>query len=189
MNPKVTIGLVIVLVVLAGYVYFFEIRGTQPGQTDEEAATVYGQEYGEYDIVKLEIESPQGRALFARTDEHLTQDWEMLRPTSLSPDQVDQVRINGAATRLGYLIPSRVITNVTNLSQYGLAPPELAVTLTISDGQEVTLYAGNETPVDNNRYVRTAADEQTVYLVFSFAIDDLRRLLDEPPVVSTSTSP
>lgn len=188
MNPKVTLGLVILMATLAGYVYFFEIRGNKNSEADKNP-TIYGPQYNEYDIVELKIEGPQGTAHFARTDETLTQDWEMLLPVPLPPDEVDQVRVNGAATRMGRLTASRTITNVTNLTQYGLAPPGLTVTLTISNGQKIILYTGNETPVENNRYIRAAEDDKTVYLVFSFAVDDLRGLIDAPPLAPTPTSP
>jgi hypothetical protein len=59
----------------------------------------------------------------------------------------------------------------------------LTVTLTISNDQKIMLYTGNPTPVDNNRYLYKAADDRTIYLVFGFAIDDLRSLLEEPPVI------
>ena len=190
MKPKVTLVLVIVLAALGGYVYFFEIRPNSNDETDNDLIQIYGAEYGEYDIVELEIEGPQDTAHFARTNETSAQDWAaqewaMLLPTPLPPDKVDQVRVNGAATRMGYLTASRVITNVTDLAQYGLEPPELTVTLTISNGQKIMLYTGNETPVKNNRYIRLAGDDKTVYLVFSFAVDDLRRLIDEPPFAPT----
>jgi hypothetical protein len=185
MKPKVTLALVIVLVALGGYVYFFEIRPNRNDEADSDLTRIYGTEYSEYDIIELEIEGPQGTAHFARTDETSAQAWEMLLPTPLPPDKVDQARVNGAATRMGYLTASRVITNVTDLAQYGLEPPELTVTLTISNGQEIMLYTGNETPVQNNRYIRLAGDDKMVYLVFSFAVDDLHRLIDEPPFAPT----
>lgn len=188
MNPKVTLGLVIFLVVLGGYVYFFEVDPDKTDELDPDSSSVqiYGTEYGEYDIVELEIVTPQGTAHFARTNETLTQDWQMLAPTPLRPDDVDQVRVNGAATRMARLTASQVITHVANLAQYGLDPPELTVTLTISNGQKIVLYTGNETPVAGSRYIRAAEDDQTVYLVSGFAVDDLRHLIEEPPLEPTS---
>ena len=195
MKPKVTLALVIVLVALGGYVYLFEIRPNRNDETDSDLIQIYGREYSEYDIVELEIEKPQDAAHFTRTNETsaqawaaqewVAQEWAMLLPTPLPPDKIDQVRVNGAATRMGHLTASRVITDVTNLAQYGLDPPELTVTLTISNGRKIMLYTGAATPVNNNRYVRLAGDDKTVYLVFSFAVDDLRRLIDEPPFAST----
>ncbi|HXV98760.1 MAG TPA: DUF4340 domain-containing protein, partial [Anaerolineae bacterium] len=120
-----------------------------------------------------------------RTHETPTQDWQMTRPITLAPPELDQVRVNGAATRLGGLTASQVITNATDLTQYGLAPsPELTVTLIISNGQKVTLYAGSQTPVAGSRYLRTA-EHEPVYLVSAFAIDDLLQLITEPPLAPT----
>ncbi len=183
-NPRITLILVILLAALGGYIYLFEMQGDEDVSSRPDVL-LYDRAYGEYDIVELEIVGPQSKAHFARTDEAPTQDWEMLQPDSLSPDQVDQVRVNGAANRLGHLTASQVITGVANLAQYGLDPPVLIVTLTISDGQKITLHSGAETPVNDNRYLRIANGDQSIYLVFGFAADDLHRLLDEPPLKQT----
>jgi hypothetical protein len=71
------------------------------------------------------------------------------------------------------------------LAQYGLDPPKLTVTLTISNEQKITFYAGAKTPVTDSRYLRPETDDQAVYLVFSFALDDLERLVQEPPLKPT----
>jgi hypothetical protein len=180
MNSRVTLTLLIVLAALGGYVYFSELGGEDP--TAGESLQIFGTNYNEFDIVELEIAGPQGTAHFARTHNSPTQDWEMLQPIPLAADRLDQARVNGAATRLGALTASQIITGVTNLAQYGLEPPELTVTLTISNGQKAIVYTGAATPVNENRYLTVDSKKQSVYLVFGFAIDDLRRLLAEPPL-------
>lgn len=188
MSPRVTLILIIVLVALGGYIYFFELHGSSqpnPGGSGGNSIQIYDTAYGEYDVIELEIVGPTGMAHFSRTKGSLTQDWEMLLPTPMPPPQVDQVRVNGAAMRMGRLTANQVITEVNDLAQYGLDPPELSVTFTISNGKKITLYTGSETPVADNRYIRTATDDKSVFLVFSFAVDDLRRLLDEVPVAPT----
>lgn len=183
MNGRVTLGLVIILAFLSGYVYFFELQ--TPDNTADNLTEIYGTTYGEYDIVELEIVETENIAHFVRTKATFTRDWKMLRPLSLAAEALDQVRVNGAATRLGRLTASQVITGVTDLTQYGLASPQLTVTLTISNGQKIRLYAGDKTPVEDNRYLRLAADNQAVYLVFGLAIDDLFTLINDPPLAPT----
>ena len=109
----------------------------------------------------------------------------MLLPTPAPPDRVDQVRVNGAATRLGSLTASQVITGVGDLDQYGLNPPVLTATLTISNGQQLVLYAGQAAPVGDQRYIRRAGDEHTVYLVYDFAVNELHRFVAMPPFAPT----
>jgi hypothetical protein len=178
MNPKTTLILIAALVILGGYVYIFEFQGEEQ---EAAPAEIYGASYGEYDIVELAITGRQGTAHFVRTDNSLTQDWEMRQPAPVPPPQLDQSRVNGAATRLAQLSASQVITGVTDLAQYGLDSPVLTVTLTISDGQKITLLSGARTPVGGNRYVRLGPDARSVYLVFDFAVDDLARMLEAPP--------
>jgi hypothetical protein len=183
-NSRITLILVILLAALGGYIYLFEMQSDED-ESSRPDELLYDRAYGEYDIVELEILGPQGKAHFARTDQTLTQDWEMLQPNSLPPDRVDQVRVNGAATSLGHLTSSQVITGVADLAQYGLDPPDLTVTLTISDGQKITLLTGAETPVNDSRYLRIVDGDQSVYLVLGFAVDNVHRLLDEPPLKPT----
>jgi len=182
-NPRFTLIVIVVLAALAGYVYLFELSD----EVDDDATDIqiYGTTYGEYDVVELEIVGPQGALRFARTNETFTRDWQMLQPTSLAPEQLDQVRVNGAASRLARLTAGQVITNVTDLDLYGLDPAALTVTLTISDGQKITLSTGDATPVDNNRYVLTSPENRSVYVVFGLAVDDLYRLLAAPPLAPT----
>jgi hypothetical protein len=188
MSPRVTLILLVVLIVLGGYVYLFELQRSDQRGSDEvtgNSVQIYDTAYGEYDIVELEILGPATAAHFVRTKETLTQDWEMLLPTPMSPKQLDQARVNGAATRMGRLTANQVITGVTNLAQFGLEPPELTVSLTISNGKRITFYTGDETPVNDNRYIRRASGDNSVFLVPALAVDELRRLLDEVPLAPT----
>jgi len=184
MNGRVTLILIVVLGLLGGYVYLFEFSSGSD-ETDNGVTQLFDTLYNEYDIVALEIVSPQGQAQFTRTDKTFTQDWQMVKPQSLSPDQLDQVRVNGAAVRLGRLTVGQVITGVTELSPYGLNPPELTVSLTISSGQKITLLAGKQTPVNDSRYVQFPNDTQTVYLVQELAIRELHNFIVHSPVAPT----
>jgi len=184
MNGKTTLGLVFILAALGGYVYIFEI-GNDFRQTDDGLTEIFGNNYGEYDVVELEISNSHHTAHFVRTNTSFTRDWAMAQPTALPAHALDQVQVNGTATRLGQLTASQVIANVTDWGQYGLASPELTVTLTISNGQKLVLFTGNPTPVDDNRYIRTSTDHHSVYLVFGFTVDALRNLLNELPLAPT----
>lgn len=189
MKPRVTLLVVALLLVLAAYVYFFELEGNRPEDEAGTGVLLYSTPYREYDVVELEITGPQNMARFVRTDEALDLPWQMVTPQTIPPEELDQVRVNGAAVRLAKLSASQVITGVTDLAQYGLQPPELTTTLTISNGQKLVFYAGAPAPVGGSRYVRTPEDEQAVYLVFGFAMDDLFRMVAEPPLMPTAALP
>ena len=186
MNPRMTLILAIILAILAGYAYWLSRENNEQDPVDAQTdRPIYETEYSEYDVVELEVAGRPGTVHFARTEETPTQDWARLLPTPLRPGELDQVRVNGAAVRMAQLTASQLITNVTDLVQYGLDTPALTVTLTISNGQKITLYAGSETPVGGNRYLRLAKDPASVYLVFGFAVDDLRSLIENPPLAPT----
>ncbi|MEM7348971.1 MAG: DUF4340 domain-containing protein, partial [Chloroflexota bacterium] len=185
MNNRVTIGLLLILVILGLYLYFFELNEPNQDLFDENAILIPGfGSYDEFDIVGLEIDGPQGSVQFARTSDTLSQPWEMLQPEALPSDAVDQVRVNGTAVRLGRLTANQVISS-TDLVQYGLSPPELTVTLTISNGDKVVFYTGNQTPVNYSYYMQPETDSESIYVVFSVAVTELHRLLAEIPLVPT----
>jgi hypothetical protein len=184
MSGRTTLGFVLLFLILGGYVYFFEFSSDDDHPPVKDIS-LYASSYGEFDIIALQIEAAPGATHFVRTDNTLSQAWQMLTPQPLPPDELDQVRVNGAAVRLGQLRASQVITNVTNLAQYGLASPALTVTLTISDGEKITLLTGSETPVNNSRYVQQPVARQTVYLVSDLAINELHHLLTLPPLAPT----
>ena len=186
MSSKATLGLVACFLILGSYIYFFELS---EDTADEKIASniipLYEQSYGEYDIVTMEIVTAQGTSRFVRTDKTHTQEWQLASPQTLPPENLDQVRINGAATRLGRLTASQMISQVTNLSAYGLDPPTLTVTLTISNGQTITLWAGNPTPVNDQHYLQWPTSPQLVYLVPDLAISELHNLIVSPPLAPT----
>ena len=189
MNSRVTLLLVALLLVLAAYVYFYELNGSQPEDEAAVGVPLYSTPYREYDVVELEITGLHSMARFRRTDEALDLPWKMVTPQAIPPEQLDQVRVNGAAVRLAKLSASQVITGVNDLAQYGLHSPELTTTLTISNGQKLVFYAGAPAPVGGSRYIRTLENETTVYLVFGFAVDDLFRMVEEPPLMPTAAAP
>lgn len=183
MNHRLTWGLVIALIGLTTYVYLFERRGNSTPASEQ--IKFYDATYGEFDLVELKINSSCCTAHFVRTDDTPVQPWAMIQPAALSSEAIDQVLVNGAAVRLAQLTADQVITGVVDLAQYGLDPPELTVTLTISSGQILTLYTGQETPVANKRYVRPAGSDRSVYLVFDLAVEALLGLLASPPLAPT----
>ena len=90
-----------------------------------------------------------------------------------------------AASRLGRLTAEQVITSAINLAEYDLTPATLTVTLTLSNSQKIRLRTGHRTPVNNNRYLQTERDSQAVYIVYGFAVDELYKLIEAPPLRPT----
>ena len=185
MSGKTTLGLVGLFLILSGYVYFFELSGLDAGEAAGDNLPIFDAIYGEYDIRELQIVTAHGSAHFLRTDNSLTQDWQMVAPIVLAPVDLDQARINGAATRLGRLTAGQVISDSSDLTPYGLSPPHLTATLTISNGQQVTLLTGDQTPLNSGRYVRTRSTPSAIFVVPDLAVEALHELLTTPPVRPT----
>ncbi len=182
MNRRLTLGLLGIFILLGGYIYFFiDIEF----DSNEDADSIWGEIYAPYDVVELEITTSQGYTHFVRTGDTPERDWQLITPTKITPDELDQVQVNGAATRLAILTIDQTLTDVSDLSPYGLLEPTITATLTLTNGQKLTLIGGADAPVNNQRYAQLPGDEQTVYVIFDFALDALQLIAASPPLAPT----
>lgn len=137
------------------------------------------------EIVAVEVRSPDGRVAFRRSAA-LQGDWEMTFP---QPAAVDQVVVNGNASRLGRLRATRVLTGLTDLAEVGLEAPRLAVTLTLTNSRQLQLWVGDVNPTSTASYARRGDEDTIVFLVDQFVVEELQRLITQAPVLAGETPP
>jgi hypothetical protein len=179
MKGRHTLILLAVLAALAAYAYFFEIKKPEESKTTAETPKLFT--YAPEDITALAVADTQGKT--AAVQRVAQEDWKVVAPVQ---DAADSARVTGLVSRLASLTASRVLTEVNNLADYGLVTPALTATLTISDGSKVNLFAGDQTP-DKSGYYALRDKGPDVYIIFSSTVEDLQRLISEPPVQPTPT--
>ncbi|WP_228441431.1 DUF4340 domain-containing protein [Novibacillus thermophilus] len=81
------------------------------------------------------------------------------------------------ASSMASLTGKRIEQSDQALADFGLEDPSTAVTLRLSDGQTYTLSLGDETPVDNMRYVQVEG-VSAIYTVDAFALEELSQPAD-----------
>jgi hypothetical protein len=192
MNPRVTVGLLAVLLALGAYVYFgpSPAPGATPaagGLTGPGGAigtpkpadpTLQLWQLDENQIQSVSVQRGAQTAGVQRAGE----EW-VLTP---SGQPADRLRVNSVIFRLANVRATYRVANPGDDSEYGLATPSLVATITTADGGTQTLTVGQKAPAESGTYARKAGD-QSIYLISNALAQDLERLVTEPPVPPSPT--
>jgi len=178
MNPRVTLGLLAILLALGGYVYFGGPSGggesASPGAKDKPAAA-------QVDVFKFE--DRETRRLAVQQDDRqavVEKDADGTWRIQPGGEPADRVRVNGIVLRMGGLRASRAIAEPGSLADFGLTTPSTTTTIQQADGTTYTLLLGGKAPAESGTYVKRP-DNPVVYVVSNTIAQDLERLLTEPP--------
>ena len=185
MNRRYTLILLIILGALVAYTYFTEFRGTEEPPTTALDTQPVVFDLAEEEIVGLKVTTSEGQTTeLKRGDEA----WTMVTtPSAEYPqgEEVDEMRVSSLVRRLADLKASRVITQATDIAQYGLITGTLTADITMSNGEAHQLLVGETNPTGAAYYALADGNQDPVYLLFSGIVDDLRRLVSEPPYPPT----
>lgn len=171
MNFRLTIGLLIVLVALAGTVYFVESNPATPTPAAKTAPVLT---FLSNEVTALEVNGEGKTVLVARGDENR---WLLRKPEEAS---ADQIRVDSLVSRLGNLTATRTVDAPSGLAEFGLEKPAVEAKVTLKSGQTSSLLLGERTP-DKTSYYAKLPGAQTVYLIPVAVGGDLARLLADPP--------
>ena len=163
---KTTIGLVIVLAGLVGYIYFVESKKPAAGtETKEEAFSVQAD-----DIEEVIIKAADGETTRAQKGEA---GWRVTEPVKA---EGDSNQLSSIASSLSSLEIQRVVEeNPTNLANYGLEPARVEVSFrTKGDGQPRRLLIGDKTPTGDDLYAKQP-DTKRVFLISSMLDNTFNR--------------
>jgi hypothetical protein len=86
---------------------------------------------------------------------------------------VDSDAVLASLSGVAPLKAIRTLTDITDISEYGLDEPQNTITLVSSDGSETTITIGDENENTADNYVMLNDDSSTVYTADSTILDDL----------------
>ncbi len=161
-----TLGLVVVLAGLGGYIYFVENR--QPAANPDAKAKAFDVDADQ--IEELQIAVVDGDT---STLKKIDNRWQLVDPVQADADSSE---VNNMASSLAALDVQRVVDDApADLDQYGLGTPHLEVAFRIK-GQTTfsRLQIGEKTPTGGDVYAKRP-DEPRVFLVSSFIDDTFKR--------------
>jgi hypothetical protein len=182
MNQRNTLILLVILAALVAYVYFGEIqKGTGQGtETPSSQPAVFN--LSDQDILGLKVTTADGKSVELKRE--AGKPWTMVSPTSQG---VDDTRVNSLVVELAQLKASRALTQTTNLAEYGLITSTFTADITMTGGVTHTLLVGETNPSGSSYYALADGKQTPVYLIYSSNIDELQRLVTQPPYPPTPT--
>lgn len=154
MQTRNTVIMAVLLVILAGFVYWYEIRGRVQREEAEQQAELLVH-FDIEQVQRLELVTADGSVVASKSDG----EWTILEPVAVA---ADGEAIDTLIDRLHRAKQDRQITEAAeDLSTFGLDSP-VRVTLGLEDAESVTLALGTDTPVGFNLYAMPG-DTTAVY--------------------------
>jgi hypothetical protein len=179
MNPRVTVGLLVVLLALGAYSYF----GTPPpGPAGGPGAGTPGLPTPDPSLDLWTIDESQIQAVSVKRGDQEAgvqragDDWTL----TPSGEPADKLRVYSLVFRLARNKATYRLSNPPSDTELGLATPSSIATITLASGETHTLTMGGKAPAESGTYVRKDSDT-SVYLVSNALAQDVERIVTEPP--------
>lgn len=183
MLSRTTILLVGLLAILAGFVYFTEIRG-KPRNGVVADQTPMPPIFGSIvisSVKAVDLQQNESEVKVARNDNG---SWTLQQP---SAPLTDNARVSGAITQLITVQKDRdVPLAAADLHQYGLDAPWMTVTVTATDGDHQLLIGGKN--VDGSSRYATFKNSSSGFLLPTTTADALAALVTRPPIATPTVA-
>lgn len=174
----ILVGIFSILVVVAIIIQGLQERKT--AQITPTTASSYLIDSLDNPIVAMKISDYLGNVVeVKRGAENM---WELVDPMTQDSD----------ASRIGSVVSGteriRIISTVDtpiDLKVIGLNPPKYRIEITFTDGQKQIIFVGDPTPTGSGYYAHL--NPGPIQIVYKYTIDDLIKLLTEPPILPTPT--
>jgi hypothetical protein len=179
MNSRPTAILVVLFCLLAGAVWFFELRTPATAKTDPGQSPVF--DLKAEDVTRVEVTDQGKTAAVERTDDK----WRLVQP---STDEGDSRRIDDTIGRIAKLTANRKLDDASDLAGYGLVDPSTRLEIKMKDGSSQELLIGSKTP-DQSAYYVKRGDSPAVFVAPSFSLSDAIRWPSDPPKPRPTATP
>jgi len=168
MNKKavILIGIFILLILLL-CLYFVSkkdnnIENTEQEQSSQNNHLLINKKSDEVKRVIIENEYGEKTTFKTINNEDGTNSWTVEGFEEL---EFNQENLKSVVNTMAQLYAEDIVTNdLSNLSQYGLEPPQNIVTALYSDETEIAIVVGNMTP-DKNYYYAMIEEDDNVYII------------------------
>ena len=174
MSFRTSIVLVVALVMVAGYVFFIQIR--DPAEVRDDPPWFYNVDMS--DMTRISITDRGEEAVFYLGDDRR---WHLDSPGGLpvGPDRWGGINLLLSGPK------SRRLLDVqpTDLKPYGLDPPPVRIEVDLKDGRTIPVLLGFPTPDGVGVYAQVEGFPQVFTIVAGWG-QVLTRLIAEPPYPS-----
>ena len=182
MKFRNTLLLIAVLAILAGYVYFFEIKKEDVPSEEDLAKVIF--DLNVDDVLSVVVLRGEGLEEVAKVAREAGGSWLIEAPVQ---DVADHTKVDNTVARLTELEATRLLEEApSDPTVYGLGALAWEFVMEMGDGAEHSLAVGDQNPTKSGYYVQRD-DEPAVYLVGASVIRDISGWADNPPQVPTPT--
>lgn len=156
------------LVVLAGGIWYSSRSDKGKDSADKAAATPNVLSVKDADINRIELARREGETTLLEKDSSGT--WMITAPTAYP---VDKDAVTSLVSAVATIASDKVVDEKAgDLSQYGLVPPALTVTVRLKDGKSKKVLFGEATATGSGVYA-TAPGDARLYTVASYTKDGI----------------
>ena len=164
--------LLVVFALLAGYVFFVELKKAPSTAPTDKSTWVLT--LGLDDVQQLAVTNQGKTATFVKADSV----WHM---GAADGAEADATRLDSVLLSLVDLKATRALTqSVESLATYGLESPAMSVVLGLASGGQDVLFFGDRNPAGTQYYV-VHKGRDPIFLVYAALADDLSALVANPP--------
>lgn len=182
MSFRTTIILLVALVALGGFLFFSNRNQEEPDEDVAAVETISVLEVAAADVQAISITDSDGENVSVAQEDGV---WRITAPEAEPADAAEVTRV---ISDIVSLTATRVITPTDDdRAPFGLAEPAYEVELVGEHGVLARLKVGSTNPSGNATYLQRADDASVIYLVDTFALQDVQGWLTAPPVPPTPT--
>lgn len=179
MNPRITLGFVVVLALLAGAVVGLDrFKIGQPSGTPTPTEQVDVFKFDDSKVTAVTLKSGDKSVRFVKQGDNWT--------IADSSDPANRISLTSLLIRMSSLTGTARVTDASDLSSFGLDNPKDEATAELDDGTKPDLLIGNKTPVGTGVYAKKA-DAADVFVIATQFQTDLERLVSDPKEPPTPT--
>ncbi len=181
MNPRITIGVLAVLVVLAALV--FGLERLDPGQSQAQGASKDEQ------LTIFQFDDDQVTAFTGRLGDRtvrLEKVDESAWRIAETGEPANRFQLTSVLVSMSQMRGTKRAESAPNLAEFGLAEPRLEATVELENGETHTLQIGDRSPIGTNVYAKKPGSDE-VFVIGSTFAQNVERLINEPKEPPTPT--
>ncbi len=145
MNPRKNLILLLVLVLMGGAYYFYDVKWAAQEQAAKEREVKLLKGIDEKALIRIDVLKEEEPYQIIRTEEG----WRFVKPVDAALDEEETEKLLKAAA---HLRERRRIGSVTNKSEFGMDKPKMKITFGLKDKGDVSVHIGDRTPTREFRY-------------------------------------
>jgi len=184
MNPRITLGFLAALVVVAGVVFALDRFNVGPtAGANATATSVAGQsleifKFDDSKVTAFQLRQGENSVRIEKSADN----WMVAG----SGEAANRSSFSSLIIRMSTLKGTRRVDNPGDLKEYGLAPAQESAAAELDDGTRYELEMGDKTPTGSGRYAKRT-DAADVYVISDQFSADLQRLVSDPKEPPTPT--